>query len=120
MWDMQNMYSVKQEFAPNSNGTTRGNNVSTNVVFVGYGDPGPGQPKIISVHTNPITGTGTIDFTIQHAATELGVWDTLINMRIPNSALLAGGILPCSCCPSGRDHLRGLTSKRTIPFPPCF
>lgn len=99
MFDRENMFSYQQAVAASAN--------STDVVFTGYGDAGPGQPVILEIDTPAATGAGSVLVELQHADSATGTFATHASWTISNARLLAGGPVLAAALPDGlKDYLR--------------
>lgn len=93
MLDREAMYSYKQAVAASGE--------SEDVVFVGKGDAGPGQPIGVEITTPAVTGGGSVTVAIQHSDTAGGTYATIQSEVIAADALARGGAVKTFYFPDG-------------------
>lgn len=99
MFDREAMFSYRQAVAASAN--------STDVVFTGYGDAGPGQPIGLEVNTPAVDGGGSVLVDLQHADDPSGTFETHASWTISADDLARGGAVLAAHLPSGlKDYLR--------------
>ena len=102
MLDRENMFSYRQAVTATAN--------STDSVFTGYGDVGPGQAVRLEIDTPKTTGTGSVTVDLQTAPDvnkAPGTFATVATFTIPAVKLNAGGPVLVATLPAGlKDWLR--------------
>lgn len=99
MFDRENTFSYQQ--------TVSASGPSTDTVFTGYGDVGPGEPVQLEVNTPPVTGGGSVTVELQQAVAAGGPWTTVMSLPITAAALARGGpVLAATLRADLKDHLR--------------
>lgn len=99
MFDRENMFSFKQAVTASAN--------STDIVYTGIGDVGPGTPVRLEIDTPAVTGGGTVAVEIQHAAAEGGPFTTADTLIIDAASLAKGGPVLVATLRAGlKDFLR--------------
>ena len=99
MFDRENMFSYQQ--AVSASGP------STDVVFTGHGDVGPGEPVQLEINTPAVTGGGAVTVEVQHADAPGGTWATAMSLPISATALGKGGPVLAATLRTGlKDYLR--------------
>ena len=94
MFDRENMFSDKQALTATA--------ASTDVVYVGEGDAGPGQPLFIEIDATPSTGVTAMTVTVNTSDAEAMTGAVVLGtFTVSTDRLAAGGPILIAAIPSG-------------------